>query len=69
MPKVFFSFASEDERTVDQVYRRVMECFPDIKPWMYKYEIVGGDDLIEKIAAGMDAADKFFDLPVRRLHR
>jgi hypothetical protein len=58
--RVFFSHASEDKRVVEQVYQRVREAFPDVKAWIDKYEIVGGNDLIDKIAAGIDQADKFF---------
>jgi hypothetical protein len=58
--KLFFSYASEDAAVVLQIYGRVASAFPDLEPWMDKFEIVGGQDLIDKIAAGMDDADKFF---------
>lgn len=57
--KVFFSYASEDKKPVEQVYIRARSRFPEIKGWMDKYEILGGDDLIEKIHRGIDDADKF----------
>ncbi len=58
--KLFFSYASEDTAVVLQIYGRVALGFPDLEPWMDKFEIVAGNDLIDKIAAGMDDADKFF---------
>lgn len=33
--------------------------YPEMKPWIDTYEIVGGDSLLEKIAEGMDDAEKF----------
>src|SRR5438105_990717 len=57
--RVFFSHASEDKPVVEQVHRRVADAFPDVKGWLDTYEIVGGNDLVEKIAAGIDEADKF----------
>ncbi len=45
---------------VEQVYARVVDAYPDVEPWLAQYEIVGGDDLIDKLAQGMDEADKFF---------
>lgn len=57
--KVFFSHASEDKPLVEQVFLRVGQRFPDIKGWLDKYEILGGDDLIEKVHAGIESADKF----------
>lgn len=57
--KVFFSYASEDKAIVEQVYLRVVTKYPSIKGWLDKYEIYGGDDLIEKINSGIDSADKF----------
>lgn len=58
--KAFFSYAHEDAEIVDQIYRRVAAAYPDAVVWMDKYQIVAGQDLIDKIAAGMDDADKFF---------
>lgn len=57
--KVFFSHASEDKPLVEQVFLRVVQRFPDIKGWFDKYEILGGDDLIETVHAGIESADKF----------
>lgn len=57
--KVFFSHASEDKAVVEQIYLRVCERFPDVKGWLDKYEIIGGDDLIEKINQGIEDADRF----------
>lgn len=59
MKRVFFSHASEDKAIVEQVYLRITTKYPEIKGWIDKYEIVGGDDLIEKIASGIDESDKF----------
>jgi hypothetical protein len=56
---VFFSHASEDKAVVKQVLARVRDAYPDIEAWLDTYEIKGGDDLIDKIAAGIDDADKF----------
>ena len=57
--KVFFSYASEDKAIVEQVFLRVNDKFPNISGWLDKYEIFGGDDLIEKINKGIDSSDKF----------
>ena len=57
--KVFFSHASEDKPLVEQVFLRVANRFPDIKGWLDKYEILGGDDLIETIHSGIEISDKF----------
>lgn len=57
--KVFFSHASEDKPLVEQVFLRVGEHFPEIKGWLDKYEILGGDDLIETVHAGIESSDKF----------
>jgi len=57
--KVFFSYASEDKAIVEQIFLRVCSKFPNIEGWLDKYEIVGGDDLIEKIHEGIESADKF----------
>ena len=57
--KVFFSHASEDKPLVEQVFLRVEKRFPDIKGWLDKYEILGGDDLIETVHAGIESSDKF----------
>jgi hypothetical protein len=57
--RIFFSYASEDKPVVEQVFARVGDAFPDLRGWLDTYEIVGGDDLIEKIAEGIDQADRF----------
>ena len=57
--KVFLSYASEDKALVEQVHLRLTERFPEIESWLDKYEILGGDDLIEKIHSGIDEADRF----------
>jgi hypothetical protein len=57
--KVFFSHASEDKTLVEQVFLRVATRFSDIKGWLDKYEILGGDDLIETVHSGIETSDKF----------
>ncbi len=57
--KVFFSHASEDKPIVEQVFLRVKEKFPEIEGWLDKYEILGGDDLIETVHNGIEQSDKF----------
>jgi hypothetical protein len=59
MKHVFFCHASEDRAAVTEVYQRVAATYPDIKGWMDRYEITGGQDLIEKIASGIEEADRF----------
>ncbi len=59
MPKAFFCHASEDKPVVEAVYQRLKSNAPDIAPWLDKYEIVGGQSLIDRIAEGMDDSDKF----------
>ena len=39
--------------------RCLVEAYPDLDPWIDQFEIVSGYSLIEKIGAGMDAAEKF----------
>jgi hypothetical protein len=56
---VFFCHAGEDKAVVEQVYQRVGQAFPDVEGWLDKYQIVAGQDLIEKIADGIEKADKF----------
>ena len=56
---VFFSHASEDKPVVNQVFARVVDAYPDIEGWLDTFEIKGGDDLIDKIAEGIEGADKF----------
>ena len=50
--KVFFSHASEDKPLVEQVFLRVQNRFPEIKGWLDKYEILGGDELITVLFLG-----------------
>ncbi len=57
--KIFLSHASEDKQLVEQVHLRIGQRFPEIHSWLDKYEIVGGDDLIEKVHEGISHADKF----------
>jgi hypothetical protein len=57
--QVFFSHASEDKAVVEQVFLRVQQRFPDLQGWLDKYEISGGDDLIEKIHDGIENSEKF----------
>ena len=57
--KAFFSHASEDKKLVEQVFLKVCDKFPDLEGWLDKYEILGGDDLIETIHAGIENSDKF----------
>ncbi|WP_166793237.1 toll/interleukin-1 receptor domain-containing protein [Cryobacterium lactosi] len=58
--RIFFSHASEDKATVLAVHSELIAHFPDLDAWIDTYEIVGGDSLLDKIAEGMDNADKFF---------
>lgn len=58
--KVFLSHASEDKPLVEQVHIRLSSRFPNLTSWLDKYEILGGDDLIEVIHKGISEADKFF---------
>lgn len=57
--KVFLSHASEDKPLVEQVHLRLSTRFPNLSSWLDKYEILGGDDLIEVIHKGISEADKF----------
>jgi len=57
--KVFLSHASEDKKLVEQVLARLQLRFPEIQGWLDKYEIMGGDDLIEKIHSGISESEKF----------
>ena len=59
MPTAFFCHASEDKPVVEAVYERVLSYSPDLSAWLDKFEILGGESLIERIAAGMDESDKF----------
>lgn len=60
MSRSFFSHASEDKDAVELVYEAVRDAMPEHAPWLDKYEIVGGQDLLARISAGMDEAEKFF---------
>ena len=57
--KVFFSHATEDKPLVEQVFIRICEKYPEITGWLDKYEILGGDELIDKIHSGIESSDKF----------
>jgi len=57
--RVFFSHASEDKPVVEQVFKRVHDAYPNVQGWVDRYEIVGGDDLIDKLAQGIEEADRF----------
>lgn len=57
--RVFFSHASEDKTVVEQVFERVVAAYPDVVGWLDRFQITGGADLIDKIAQGIDEADKF----------
>jgi hypothetical protein len=57
--KVFLSHASEDKKLVEQIHLRIASRFPTIDSWLDKYEIIGGDDLVDKIHTGIKDADKF----------
>jgi TIR domain len=57
--RVFFSHASDDKPVVEQVFSRVADKFPEVKGWLDKFEISGGDDLLDKLAEGIDGADRF----------
>ncbi|WP_460880045.1 toll/interleukin-1 receptor domain-containing protein [Pontibacter rugosus] len=59
MKKVFLSHATEDKPLVEHIYSRLKEKYPHVKSWLDKYEIVGGDSLIDKIAEGIDSSEKF----------
>src|SRR5690606_12968077 len=59
MKKIFLSHATEDKPLVEHIYSVLKEKYPDLEPWLDKYEIVGGDSLIDKIANGIEESDKF----------
>lgn len=60
LSRIFLSHASEDKQRVLQIYARLATDLPWISSWIDIFEITGGDSLIDKIAVGMDNADKFF---------
>ena len=59
MKKIFLSHATEDKPLVEHIYSVLKQTYPDLEPWLDKYEIVGGDSLIDKIASGIDESEKF----------
>jgi TIR domain len=59
VPHAFFCHAGEDNDRVIQIFNRLAQAHPEIQGWMDRYEIVAGDELIEKLAAGIEGADKF----------
>ena len=59
MKKIFLSHATEDKPLVEHIYSILKKRYPDLEPWLDKYEIVGGDSLIDKIARGIDESNKF----------
>ena len=54
---MFFCHASEDKPVVEAVYEKLLAHSPDLEGWLDKYEIVAGQSLIDKIAAGMDESE------------
>ena len=44
---------------VEHIYARLIEQYPDVKPWLDKYALIGGDSLTERIAEGINRAEKF----------
>jgi hypothetical protein len=58
--KAFFSYAHEDKETVEIIHAALAAEYPDHAVWIDKYEIVAGESLLEKIAEGIDEAEKFF---------
>jgi hypothetical protein len=56
---VFLSHAHEDKMIVEHIYGRLTEQYPDVKPWLDTYELIGGDSLTDRIAEGINRADKF----------
>lgn len=60
MAKAFFSYAHEDRETVEMVHAALVAEYPDLAIWIDKYEIVAGESLLEKVAEGIDEAQKFF---------
>ncbi|MDZ7785884.1 MAG: toll/interleukin-1 receptor domain-containing protein [Candidatus Saccharibacteria bacterium] len=58
--RAFFCHASEDAAAVNDVFNVVTSELPDLQPWLDRYEIVGGDSLLGRIAEGINTTDKFF---------
>jgi len=59
MEKVFLSHASEDKLIVEHIYHKLKTRYNNLDPWLDKYEIIGGDSLIDKIADGINESNKF----------
>lgn len=59
MKKIFLSHATEDKPLVEHIYNKLKTKYPELEPWLDKYEIVGGDSLIDKISEGIEASEKF----------
>jgi hypothetical protein len=59
MNMVFFCHASEDKEAVEQILERVQSTYPDVSGWLDRHQVVGGNDLLDKIADGINRADKF----------
>jgi hypothetical protein len=60
MARIFFSHASEDKPLVEVVYSEFVDAYPAHQPWVDRYEIIGGQSLIDKIAEGMNESERFF---------
>jgi hypothetical protein len=60
LAKAFFSYAHEDVQTVEIIHAALAADYPDHAIWIDKFEIVAGESLLEKIAEGIDEAEKFF---------
>ena len=59
MPKIFLCHAGEDKRFVEAVYASLIRHDSTLTGWIDKYEVLAGESLIDRIAAGMDGSDKF----------
>jgi hypothetical protein len=57
---VFFSHATEDKGRVLQVFGRLLERYPELDPWVDTFEIKAGQDLLDRIAEGMDESSRIF---------
>ncbi|NTV99593.1 MAG: toll/interleukin-1 receptor domain-containing protein, partial [Chlorobiaceae bacterium] len=53
--KVFISHSSEDKPQVELLAHALREC--GFEPWLDKWEIGPGDDIVASINAGLDAAN------------
>ena len=56
-PKVFLSYAREDEEQVRRLYRQLTEAGFD--PWLDKEDILPGEQWLESIQSAIEAADFF----------